>query len=259
MISRPHLGSKGFTLVEVMVAIAILVSITALMWATMSGMFSSREYFEGRYERMQIVRASMGRMATEIASAYVAGPGHGGEELPGQERDQSTLSEEELQALNRRQPIQFGFIGREDRLDFTAFAHVRTQVGERNGRHAEIGYFMRREKSEETGELVRQLVRREDTTYDGRLERGGTIFVLVPEIEEIEFEYWDGGPVRVGTLEEIAEGRWVREWDTTRREFAGRLPTRVKITITLPPLRQGGEAEQFVIQTQLGTTEVLEF
>ena len=92
-------GQRGFTLVEVLIAVSILVGLTALMWAAINSIFNAREYFEARYERFQIVRNSMGRMTNELSAAYMAGPQHGGEEIPGQERDPTQLTDEEVQAL----------------------------------------------------------------------------------------------------------------------------------------------------------------
>ncbi len=251
--------ARGFTLVEVMIAVAILATLTALVWGTIANVFNTRDYFEARNERTQIVRMAMDRMAMELSSAYMAGPDHGGEVIPGQEPPPPTDEEEAQRRLLAREPIQFGFIGKEDSVNFTSFAYVRTQEGERRGHHAEIGYSIRTRVDEATGERARQLVRREDPTYDDDITRGGALYVVVPEIERISFEYWDPGEVRIGTMEELADGRWVRDWDTTRREHAGRLPTRVRITMTIPPQGERGDAETFVTQTQLAITEVLEF
>ena len=260
-LSAPRKGviHAGFTLVEVMIAVSILVSLSALMFVTISQVFNAREFFETRAERFQVARNAMGRMTIEIASAYIAGPDHGGEEIPGMEVDQTKLSEEEAAAMFAREPIQYGFIGKDDALHFTSFAHTPTSFGVQTSHHAEIGYFVRSERDPVTDEIVDQLVRREDTSPDDRLERGGTIFVMIPSVEEVEFEYWDPGEVKVGTMEEVAEGRWVSDWNTTRREHGGRLPTRVRMTITLPPQRDGDEPEPFVTQVEIAATEVLEF
>ena len=259
MRRAPH--NAGFTLVEVLIAVGILAGISAAMGLSMQSMFSTRDYFEERYERFQIARNALNRMSAEIASAYMAAPEHGGEPIPGEEPDGQDTSDDGQAELERlqREPIQFGFIGRDDTMSFSSFAHVRTQDGERNSHHAEIGYFVRREQDEDTGRQVQRLMRREDTTYDDDITKGGTIYVMIPEIEEVEFEYWDAGPVRLGTAEEIAQGRWVSEWDTTRTEFAGRLPTRVRIKVTLPPQSARSRADVFTTQAQLGVTEVLEF
>ncbi|MEM1347065.1 MAG: type II secretion system protein [Myxococcota bacterium] len=254
-------NAKGFTLVEVLIAMSIMAFLSGIVGVTMVSMFDTRDYFEERYERFQVVRNAVNRMSAELASAYMAGPQHGGKRLPGEELDPSDPQDAaELERLNSaRPPLEFGFVGKPDRVDFTAFAHVRTQQGERNGHHAEISYFVRRERDPVTGKLVEQLVRREDPTYDDDMFKGGSIYVMIPEIEELEFEYWDPGQVQLGTLEEVAEGRWVSDWNTDRREFSGRLPSRVKITVVLPPQNERSKKERFVIQAQIGATEVLEF
>ena len=255
----------GFTLVEVMISVAILASLVALMWTSISSMFVTRDLVDERADRYQQIRITMNRMVQEIASAYMAGPTFGREELPGEESFGAGAAGDEeegeaalAQAMSYQEPIQFGFIGRDDRLDFTSLAHQRTAEGEKAGHHAEIGYFTRSRRNEE-GRIVQELVRREDVTYDDELTEGGVLYVMLPEVEGIEFEYWDPGPVELGTMEEIAQGRWVDSWDTTGRDQAGRLPPRVRLTITLPPqgIMQGEES--FTTQTEIAMTEVLDF
>lgn len=262
MMRRPT-HSAGFTIVEVLIAVAILASLTALMWASIANMFSTRDVIEQRASRYHQVRVTMNRMAKEIASTYIAGPEFGAEEIPGQETfgmgaDGEQSEEEAMMAAQGQQPIQLGMVGRDDELHFTAFSHVRTMPREKSSEHAEVGYFIRSRRNEE-GEMVDMLMRREDTTADDDLTRGGVIYKMLPEVESIEFEYWDAGQVELGTFEEIAEGRWVNQWDTTRREHGGRLPTRIKIRLTLPPQGANSEPEVFVTETLIHTTEVLEY
>jgi general secretion pathway protein J len=257
----------GFTLIEVLVAVSIMASLTAVMWISVSSMFQTRDVVTARFERYQIMRVSMDRISRELSSAYLAGPEHGGEEIPGEEEDpgaaaQGNQDDDAVGGPNQRDQdeiIQYGMIGRDDEISFTAFAHVRTVEGEMASQHAEIGYFLERRRSDE-GELVNSLMRREDVTPDDDLEDGGEVYTMIPDVEEIEFEYWDPGPVRVGTKEEVAEeGKWKDQWDTTKSEFAGRMPTRMRITVTLPPENERSEEKTFQTQVQLETTEVLEF
>jgi len=246
-----------------MIAIAILASLTALMWSSISTMFSTRDVVRQRAERYQQVRVTMSRMTQELSMAYMAGPQFGGEDLPGEETfGEAAAADGDAEAAAlaaTREKKQFGFIGKNDRVDFTSFAHVRTQPGERAGDHAEIGYFIRSKRDEETGRLVKQLVRREDTTLDDDITHGGTLYTMLPEVEDVKFEYYDPGPVELGTYEEMAQGRWVDSWDTTNREFAGRLPPRVRITLILPPGPFSDRPEKFTTQTTIQVTEVLEF
>jgi general secretion pathway protein J len=256
-------AQAGFTLIEVLLAVTVLATLTAITWVGVSGMFSTRDYMTERFERYQIMRVAMDRMAREFSSAYLAGPEHGGEPLPGEEEEMQEAQDgnagkvAQLQA--RREPVQFGMIGRDDEVNFTSFAHIRSIAGEKASQHAEIGYFTERKRDSRTGRLVNSLMRREDTTLDDDITDGGKIYTMIPNIEDVEFEYWDPGPPSVGTMEEMAEGDWTDSWDTTKSEFAGRLPTRVRIRVTLPPQDERGDEEVFTIQTQLETTEVLEF
>lgn len=259
-LSKPRRSSSGFTLVEVLIAVSIMAAISVVVWASISNMFETRDFLEERYERFQMVRLSMNRMATEIGGAYLAGPAHGGEPLPGEPEDLKQEDPEDARGARRdmREPVQFGMIGRADRVDFTSLSHVRTLDGERASHHTEIGYFVRRGFAED-GRPVQQLMRRHDTSLDDNIQRGGSVYLMIPEIESIKFEYWDAGEVQLGTSKEVAQGRWISEWDTTRRQFSGRLPPRVRITLTLPAQGPRSKAEVFTTQTQIAMTEVLEF
>lgn len=254
--------NAGFTLVEVMIAVAILAALTALMWASIANMFKMRDVVEERAERYHQVRLTMNRMVKEIAAAYVAGPEFGAEELPGEDAlvglSEEEIADEQAFESSGKQRLQLGMIGRDDSLNFASMAHVRTMDRERSSDHAEIGYFVRRGKNEE-GETVNMLMRREDVTADDRIDKGGLVYTMLPDVEDIEFEYWDPGTVDLGTFEEIAQGRWVKDWDTTRREQGGRLPTRIRITLTLPAPNNRSEQEVFVTQSEIHVTEVLEF
>lgn len=255
--TRALKSSAGFTLVEVLLAITILATIMGVITASTISMFNTRELLQQRAERTQMVHNALDRISRELAMAYMAGPEHGGEELPG--TPPPPVSADSADAVRRDEPVQFGLIGKEESVHFTSFAHTRTQPNERASHHAEIGYFIRSERDDDAGGIVKRLMRREDTTLDDKLDRGGSIQVMLPEIEELKLEYWDPGAVRLGTLEELAQGRWVSDWDTTRREFSGRLPSRVRITITLPPQPGQRDSEVFTTQTQIATSEVLEF
>jgi len=252
----------GFTLVEVLLAISILATLTVIVWASVVNIFETRDFMGERSERFQIVRLAMNRMATELSGAYIAGPEHGGEPVPGEEEqpDPSASEGEEPPRIRAgfRDPVQFGMVGRQNSVHFTSFSHVRTIEGEKASHHAQIGYFTRRRTTED-GRSVMSLMRRESVNFDGDITRGGVVYLMVPEIESIRFEYWDPGTVELGTMREMAQGRWVSDWDTTRRDHAGRLPLRIRITMVLPGQGPRGRPETFTTQTTLHVTELLEF
>ncbi len=249
---------KGFTLIEVMIAIAILAGLSIVAWTSVNQIFTTQDIVTERHERYRMARLSMNRMATEISMAYMAGPDHGGEIIPGEEilyeQDEET---QEMQWRNR-DPVQFGMVGRDNQLDFTAFAHVRSMEDEKASHHAQIGYFLERHVNDE-GQVVNRLMRRSSRNFDDDLTRGGSVYTMIPEVEDLRFEYWDPGEPELGTFREIAQGRWVNDWDTTSRRQAGRLPTRVRITLTLPARGPRDRPLVFVTQTTIEMTEVLEY
>ncbi len=59
------------------------------------------------------------------------------------------------------------------------------------------------------------LMRREKTVFEERMERGGTEEPLFEGIKRIEFQYWDSD-----------KKQWIDEWDTRRTERKTILPTR---------------------------------
>lgn len=253
LVSQSQGTPRGFTIVEVLIAVGILAGLTALMWTSISSMYATRDIVEERAQRYQAVRITMDRMSREIASAFLAAPEFGGEPIPGEEEE---VTEETTSS--RFEPVRFGMVAEDDNIHFTGFAHQRTVEGERAGVGAEIGYFLRTERDDE-GNSIQVLMRRTDVSFDPKIERGGVLQRVLENVDSLELRYWDPGPTELGTLEEVAQGRWVDMWDTSRREFAGRLPTRVQITLKMPPLGPLRNPQVFVTETQIGMSEILEY
>lgn len=256
-VVRSSRRGQGFTLIEVLVAVAVLASLSVIAWVSVNQMFLTQNAITERHERYRMVRMAMNRMATELSMAYMAGPEHGGEIIPGEE-----ILYDEDEEFQRRQwrnePIQFGMIGVRDEVDFTAFAHVRTLEDEQASTHAQIGYYLERGISED-GRQINRLMRRSSPVYDSDLREGGTTYLMIPEVVNFELEYWDPGETEFGTAREIAQGRWINEWDTTARRFAGRLPTRIRISLTVPAQGPRDRDETFVTQATISMSEVLEY
>ena len=85
---------------------------------------------------------------------------------------------------------------------------------------------------------VLNLMRREDSILDDRIDRGGTEDVLVEGIKRIDFAYWDSD-----------KKDWVDEWDTRRIEKKSILPVRVRITISA--VDETGREARYVTQARI--------
>lgn len=209
---------RGFTLMEVMVAVAITALMGTIVAMAFQTGFRAKEVVEGEAEHYRMVRVAMNRMAREIGSAFVSDRYD-----PKRYRDQND------------RPTNF--VGAKDRLLFTTFAHQRLYTDSKESDQAVVEYFI--ETSTEKGAKGRQdLKRRVNPNVGERMDRGGTTDVLFEGIKKLEFEYWDS-----------ERKQWDDEWDTRRTERKSFLPTRVRITIVA--LDENGKEARYTTQARI--------
>lgn len=209
---------RGFTLMEVMVAVAITALMGTIVAMAFQTGFRAKEVVEGEAEHYRMVRVAMNRMAREIGSAFVSDRYD-----PKRYRDQND------------RPTNF--VGAKDRLLFTTFAHQRLYTDSKESDQAVVEYFI--ETSTEKGAKGRQdLKRRVNPNIGERMDRGGTTDVLFEGIKKLEFDYWDS-----------ERKEWDDEWDTRRTERKSFLPTRVRITIVA--LDENGKEARYTTQARI--------
>ncbi len=276
-------GRAGFTLIEVVLALTIVASITVIVWGSISVSFESRQFMMNSFDQHQQVRLAVDRMSREFSMAFVAAHANKKDHIPSEaELDGATLEElqargllptlgeegepplalegeEEGEGREERQTvvIETAFVGKSSEVHFTAMAHTRTQRNERASDQCEVAYIVRtaRRRSAD-GRLRRELVRREDSTLDDDVEDGGVIYTLIDDVEDVEFEYWEEG----GEDDEQGGGKWVKSWDSRSFGNRGKLPGRVKITIEVPvESSKGKRTRTFVTQAPIMMTRILDF
>jgi len=201
MTQRRH-QRRGFTLIEVMVAIGIVAMLGVLIYGAFHGMSRSKRNIANVSDRYQQGRAAVDRMAREMGAAFIS--------MHGAENARLNSS------LNTRQTA---FIGVSSRVDFTAFANQPLRRDGRESDQAEIGYFTSNDP--ETGNL--DLVRRLDKFIDDEPGRGGVVQVLAENIVSVEILYLD--PLT---------NEWQESWDTTSPTGQlNRLPAQVWIILVM--------------------------
>ncbi len=215
---------RGFTLIEVLIALTIVATAMSIVWGSFANSNRMREFATAKYDRLRSVQAAMQRMRREISMAFVTKIG----QIPTNEDNEETYIT--------------AFMGQSDRLDFSSFAHVRTRVDEVSSEQAEISYYLRSNRTDD-GQLRQDLVRREQAPIDGDPERGGRIYTLLEGVEDLTFEYWN--PER-----EIAGDAWETEWDTTDT-LVNQLPTRVRITVDIDNPVDDRDELEFATQAEI--------
>jgi general secretion pathway protein J len=209
---------RGFTLMEVMVAVAITALMGTIVTMAFQTGFRAKEVIEGEAEHYRMVRVALNRMAREIGSAYVS-----------DRYDPKRYRDSNDRPTN--------FVGERDRLLFTTFAHQRLYTDSKESDQAVVEYFV--ESSTEKGARGRQeLKRRVNPNVGERMDRGGTTDVLFEGVKKLEFEYWDS-----------ERKQWDDEWDTRRNERKAFLPTRVRITLVA--LDENGKEARYTTQARI--------
>ncbi len=198
----PSPPSSGFTLMEVMLSVAIVAIITTLVWASFGRLIhTSREISEAG-EHWHGVRVAMNRIASEVSMAFVS---------------DNYDSERYRRSDPASRPTLFLIEDRGDRgrLVFTGFVNRRLYIDEKASDQAVVEYFVDRDAEGRT-----HLFRRQKNIIDGDWDRDGQVAILLEDINAFRVQWWD--PERE---------QWMNEYDTRRNEYHQRLPSRVQIKI----------------------------
>ena len=226
MIRFRHKNRTGFTLIEVMIALAILGFITTIIWTSFGRMLESRDYVERIQERFHGVRTALNRMQREISMAYLSRHVSG-------DRRTATI----FKATRE---------GHGYRLVFTNVAGMKMYEDANTTDSNVIHYYLDSDQ-DDPGQmnLMRKQTRR--LVEDPEIEDTDIpAYVLAENIEGMEMQFFD-----------VQQNEWADEWDTSGVEKANRLPTRVKITLI--SIDEQGREQKFTTQTRIWLFSALSF
>jgi len=156
---------SGFTLVEIMVATAILAMIGTIIYGAMTASVRGRQTAYRLQERYQTARIAMSKMLRDLESAYIS------------------------KHRNLDKYPETLFRGRSDRIDFTYLGHQRVAEGVPESDQGAVSYYLESDPDSPRG--AKALYRREKTPLDDRPEKGGVVQKLAENVKDIDFEYWD--------------------------------------------------------------------
>lgn len=213
--ARPH---RGFTLVEVMIALTLLALVSTALVTAFTYSFETKRRVTAVNERYHEGRQTMTRMARELRMAFIR------PEVP------EELREEDPTMITR-------FEGREDQIHFATTAHLRIHAGSKESDQSEVAYFLGR--SDESTYKGRTLFRRESKRIDDRPERGGHIWPVIDGVKEFRIEYWE---------DHSGDDSWRKSWDSHDDPKEPLLPARLRITLELESPLEDGPPIRFVTQ-----------
>ncbi|HKQ68935.1 MAG TPA: type II secretion system protein GspJ [Polyangiaceae bacterium] len=199
----PRARERALTLLEVMVAVAILAMVSVLTYGAFDGLSRGKKGLGRVNDRYHQGRAALSRISAELSSAFLS--------------LHQPLTEPQI----RRRTIFASSSGSPaDRLDFTSFSHRRLERNAHESDQNELSYFGSPDPAV-SGKV--DLARRESPLIDIEPKKGGEVNVLAEDIDLFDLRFLD--PVT---------GLWTETWDTSQATGQpNRLPLEVKIVLVL--------------------------
>jgi len=189
----------AFTLIEVMVAVALLTMIGMVVVTTMRNSLMARDMLAQNDGVQQSARVALERVSQEIRLAYLTS---------------STT------AVNTYQTI---FIARDndpvDELWFTSLSHRPMYKNTHECDQTEISIWS--EPDPENPNL-QVLLHRESARIDEEPDQDGVILPLAHGVKRFDLRFLDG-----------TDGEWMEEWSTIGTETPNRLPRAVKLVLVI--------------------------
>jgi type II secretion system protein J len=198
----PQLASqRGLTLLEILIALAIMGLMMALTWSTISNTSRAKRSSEIIERRSHEIRVALGQVVHDFESAYLS-------------------QNEDLNASHRRTL----FVGKSGspvpEMRFTTLNHRVLAADANESEQTAITYESLRDRqdSDKTNWIRREQRRLSNENPD---QEPAEYDVLVRDIESVAFEFWDWN-----------REEWKDRWDTTSSDGErGKLPSRVRITL----------------------------
>ncbi|MBX3158720.1 MAG: prepilin-type N-terminal cleavage/methylation domain-containing protein [Deltaproteobacteria bacterium] len=193
----------GLTLIEIMIASAVMVVMMTLTWRTISGTLDSRRTFEKFEAHNHELRMALGRVVADFESAYLS-------------------RNEDQNATNPRTMFIAKSGSRTPEIRFSTLAH-RVFWADANESEQTVISYVAKTDPEKSG--VTNWIRREQRrpSNDPPVDQPADYDVLVHDIVAVKLQYWNWKNLE-----------WTDQWDTTQSDGQkGWLPSRVRIAITV--------------------------
>ncbi len=227
---RARRSQRGLTLLEVLVASAILAMVAAMIWVSFDQTAKMRAKLTERQEHDHFARVAMARITRDLRAAFLS---------------LHVNQDQRLAAVITAFKGRSGVGG--SQIDLTTFTHRRLRRGAHEGDACEVGYKLMEHRGDDEVRGM-DLVRRESARIDNDPEHGGVIDVLIEGVRAFELRFYDD-----------ATDQWVDTWDSTQATGQpGRLPPRVRVTLTV---EEGPSHEErtYSTETSLYITRPLTF
>ena len=221
---RRHHAARGFTLIEVLVAVSILCIVVGLTWGSFQQTFKAKATIETNAVRYHSVRIALERLSRELTMAYLS------------QNEDPTQPDRRTYFIAKRK-------GDIDELRFSMMGHQRLYADADESDTSQVAYYGARDRDTGKLNLVRRETRRLSTV---KIEAAsGRADILCDDVVRLKLDYYDG-----------RDKQWREEWATTSADGqTDRVPSKVKITLTVHDER--GNEVPFTTSVRLPMQEPL--
>jgi general secretion pathway protein J len=212
----------GFTLLEVILAFAILGFITMILWGTFTQTAAIKKRTEATQERAHAARVALMRLSRELEMAF--------------------LSDSENPFSQERRTMFISTSHRDiDELRFSWFGRQRLRGDIPEADSSLVMYYAEPDPEDRS---VLNLMRRETRRLEAADPRSvlGEAYVLCPGISRLKFSFFD-----------YKKKEWREEWTTVGADGLQYLPTHVRIQLTIYDER--GQEKTFTSSARIMMTE----
>jgi type II secretory pathway component PulJ len=206
----------GLTLLEILIATAIMVTMMALAWGTISNTGDVKRKFEAFEERNHELRMALGRIAADFEAAYLS-------------------KNEDQNATHPRTMFVAKSGSRFPEIRFSTLGHRVLWADANESEQTVISYLTR---SDPERRNVTDLVRREQRRPSNEPpdDVPAEYDILLRDVHALKLEFWNWKNLD-----------WQDTWDTMQSDGQrGWLPGRVRITVTI----KDGNDKDYKLTTQ---------
>lgn len=199
------LNKQGFTLLEILVAIALFAAITAMLYPTYIGTFKNMEITDSYGTIYRMTRIAMERISEDLESACIPDTG---------EDSDSAIAKSQIfsgkdSTINGKDA---------DELEFISERHISFNGDITTGRGL-IKYYLKEYEEEDEDKEGFILYRSDRPELQNEYEDEPDGLMLCEGINSINFTYKD------------EDGEDHDEWDSTSEQYKGKLPSIISVEL----------------------------
>lgn len=193
---------KGFTLLEVLLALAIFSLIALTTSHQINVIRNTKETALGQIEQFDSMRSAIAIMRQDLQQAF--------------HKRRADLGPEIQNELARGAAAPHTlFDGRKNQLIFTSLSHRNYYATRPDGQEAEISFFL-----EDMGNNRSALLKRESSMIDSELFSGGQVFRILEDVTQLEFVFWDD-----------KLSKWTSDWNSDAGITKDLFPLAIKMKL----------------------------